>query len=99
MFVASTAWAQENGTAYIAFRVVGTRLNREAVNHVISVTGSMERRSQQNGRFCSQINEHAKVCAKLKSPMAVRLLPNVRPCVRLQGRPKVRRSILRHLNP
>ena len=39
MFVASTAWAQENGTAYNALRVVGTKFNREAVNHVISVTG------------------------------------------------------------
>ena len=39
VFVASTAWAQENGTAYGALRVVGTKLNRDAVNHVISVTG------------------------------------------------------------
>jgi hypothetical protein len=39
MFVVSTAWAQENGTAYNALRVVGTKFNREAVNHVISVTG------------------------------------------------------------
>ena len=40
MFVASTAWGQENGTAYNALRVVGTKLNREAVNHVISLTGT-----------------------------------------------------------
>ena len=40
MLAASTAWAQENGTAYNALRVVGTKLNREAVNHIISVTGA-----------------------------------------------------------
>ncbi len=40
MLAASTAWAQENDTAYNALRVVGTKLNREAVNHVISVTGT-----------------------------------------------------------
>ncbi len=37
--VGSTAAAQESGTAYEAMRVVGTQLNRDAVNHVISVTG------------------------------------------------------------
>jgi hypothetical protein len=39
LFVASPALAQEHGTAYEALRVVGTRLNRDAVNHVISLTG------------------------------------------------------------
>jgi hypothetical protein len=39
LLVSTPAWAQEHGTAYDALRVVGTRLNREAVNHVISVTG------------------------------------------------------------
>src|SRR6266446_5159958 len=33
------ALAQERLTAYDALRVVGVHLNREAVNHVISVTG------------------------------------------------------------
>src|SRR5260370_18180688 len=33
------AVAQERLTAYDALRVVGLHLNREAVNHVISVTG------------------------------------------------------------
>ena len=38
-FVATTALAQENPSAYEALRVVGTQLNRDMVNHVISVTG------------------------------------------------------------
>lgn len=33
------ALAQENPSAYDALRVVGTKLNRDYVNHVISVTG------------------------------------------------------------
>src|SRR5260370_27086247 len=33
------ALAQERSTAYDALRVVGVHLNREAVNHVISITG------------------------------------------------------------
>ncbi len=36
---ATTAVAQERPTAYQALRTVGNQLNREAVNHVISVTG------------------------------------------------------------
>lgn len=36
---ATTAIAQERSTAYQALRTVGNQLNREAVNHVISVTG------------------------------------------------------------
>ncbi len=40
MLLASTALAQESGTAYNALRIVGTKLNREAVNHVISITGT-----------------------------------------------------------
>jgi hypothetical protein len=37
---ASSVFAQEQGTAYEALRVVGSRLNRDYVNHVISVTGT-----------------------------------------------------------
>jgi hypothetical protein len=40
ILAASPAWAEENGTAYNALRVVGTKFNREAVNHIISVTGT-----------------------------------------------------------
>jgi hypothetical protein len=40
MLAAAPAWGQENGTAYNALRVVGTKFNREAVNHVISITGT-----------------------------------------------------------
>lgn len=36
---APAALAQENPTAYEALRVVGNKLNRDYVNHVISVTG------------------------------------------------------------
>jgi hypothetical protein len=39
LLVSTSALAQEQGTAYEALRVVGTRLNRDYVNHVISVTG------------------------------------------------------------
>ena len=39
LLMASTAAAQERATAYEALRTVGQRLNRDAVNHVISVTG------------------------------------------------------------
>lgn len=38
--LASAAFAQENQTAYEALRVVGNNLNRDYVNHVISVTGA-----------------------------------------------------------
>lgn len=39
LLFATSALAQEQPTAYQALRVVGTQLNRELVNHVISVTG------------------------------------------------------------
>jgi hypothetical protein len=39
LLFSTTALAQENATAYDALRVVGTKLNRDYVNHVISVTG------------------------------------------------------------
>jgi hypothetical protein len=37
--ISAAAFAQERPTAYEALRVVGNRLNRDYVNHVISVTG------------------------------------------------------------
>jgi hypothetical protein len=40
VLVSSTAFAQEQFSAYDALRVVGVHLNREAVNHVVSVTGA-----------------------------------------------------------
>jgi hypothetical protein len=40
LLCAPAALAQERPTAYQALRVVGTQLNRELVNHVISVTGT-----------------------------------------------------------
>ena len=40
LLLASPALAQERPTAYQALRTVGTQLNRDAVNHVISVTGT-----------------------------------------------------------
>jgi hypothetical protein len=39
LLLATTALAQENPSAYEALRVVGTQLNRDMVNRVISVTG------------------------------------------------------------
>src|SRR5947207_11390403 len=39
VLVSSTAFAQEQFSAYDALRVVGVHLNRDAVNHVVSVTG------------------------------------------------------------
>jgi hypothetical protein len=39
LLAASAVFAQDNPTAYEALRVVGNKLNREYVNHVISVTG------------------------------------------------------------
>ncbi len=39
LVIASPALAREHVTAYEALRVVGTQLNRDAVNHIISVTG------------------------------------------------------------
>jgi hypothetical protein len=38
--IASPVLAQERSTAYQALRTVGTQLNRDFVNHVISVTGT-----------------------------------------------------------
>jgi hypothetical protein len=40
MLFTSTAWAQEYPTAYHALRVVGTKFSRDAVNRIISVTGT-----------------------------------------------------------
>ena len=39
LFTASSAFAQENSSAYEALRVIGTQLNRQLVNHIISVNG------------------------------------------------------------
>lgn len=38
--LAPTAWAQDQATAYQAMRTVGRQLNRELVNHVISISGA-----------------------------------------------------------
>jgi hypothetical protein len=40
MIVATSASAQQSGTAYEALRVVSSRLGRPALNHVISITGT-----------------------------------------------------------
>jgi hypothetical protein len=40
LLLVTSAFAQESGTAYDALRVVGTRLGRASVNHIISVTGN-----------------------------------------------------------
>src|SRR5882762_5319992 len=39
LFLATAALAQENPSAYEALKVVGTQLNREMMNRIISVTG------------------------------------------------------------
>jgi hypothetical protein len=39
LLLGPAALAQENPSAYEALRVVGTQLNREMMNHIISVTG------------------------------------------------------------
>lgn len=39
LFLVTPVFAQEHATAYEALRVVGKQLNRELVNHVISVSG------------------------------------------------------------
>jgi hypothetical protein len=39
LLAAAPALAQENATAYEALRTVGQRLNRDYMNHIISVTG------------------------------------------------------------
>ncbi len=39
LLLATPAFAQERPTAYEALRTVGTKLNRDYVNHVIAVTG------------------------------------------------------------
>ena len=40
LFVATPIFAQENSSAYEALRVMGTQLNRQLVNRVVSVAGS-----------------------------------------------------------
>src|SRR6202035_377444 len=40
MICAAPALAQEQFTAYDALRVVGVHINRDAVNHVVSLTGT-----------------------------------------------------------
>jgi hypothetical protein len=39
LLVVTPAIAQERGTAYEALRVIGTQMNRNFVNQIISVTG------------------------------------------------------------
>jgi hypothetical protein len=39
LLLATPVLGQENASAYEALRVIGTQLNRELVNHVISITG------------------------------------------------------------
>src|SRR5690242_12540285 len=48
---AAPAVAQEQFTAYDALRVVGVHANREAVNHVISVTGAQGHPQPQTWRI------------------------------------------------
>lgn len=40
LFLAPPIFGQEHATAYEALRVVGARFNREAVNHIIAVSGT-----------------------------------------------------------
>jgi hypothetical protein len=40
LFVATPIFAQENSSAYEALRVMGTQLNRQLVNRIVSVAGS-----------------------------------------------------------
>src|SRR4029077_2236045 len=40
LFLARPVYAQENGTAYEALRVVGTQLGRGALNHIVLITGT-----------------------------------------------------------
>jgi hypothetical protein len=39
LLLSASAFAEEEGTAYEALRVVGTQLNRDFIHHVISVSG------------------------------------------------------------
>src|SRR5437762_13514352 len=39
LFLITPAWAQENATAYEALRVAGRQLGREALNHIVMITG------------------------------------------------------------
>lgn len=40
LFLAAPVLAQESPSAYEALRTIGTQLNRQAVNHVVSITGT-----------------------------------------------------------
>jgi hypothetical protein len=51
LFLAVPAFGQETGTAYEALRVVGTQLNREYINHAISVTGTNGRPQPETWRI------------------------------------------------
>jgi hypothetical protein len=51
LLFSASAVAQEAGTAYEALRVVGTQLNREYINHVISVTGTNGRPQPESWRI------------------------------------------------
>ncbi len=47
----TSAWAKNNPSAYEALRVVGTQLNRDMVNRVISVTGVDGDPQPRRGKF------------------------------------------------
>ena len=40
LLLATPAWAEENGTAYEALRVLGSEFGRDALHHIVSIHGT-----------------------------------------------------------
>ncbi len=88
LLFSTSALAQENPTAYDALRVVGTKLNRDFVNRVISMTGV-------NGNPQPETWKILLEDQRARGGVAT-LFPNARPCVRSSVRPKALR-LTRHV--
>ena len=77
-----------------ALRVVGTQLNRDAVNHVISVTGVDGTPQPANWKILVADQTRARWRARNGSRPTAASFPNARLCAPSSGRPKAPRSTL-----
>ena len=66
LLTAASALAQERATAYEALRTVGQRLNRDYVNHIISVTGVEGDPQPETWKILLDDSRARAACAKSK---------------------------------
>ena len=91
LFVAPAFAQEENATAYEALRVVGTELGRDALNHVVSITGVKGDPQPRKVENYFRRPPMVVACVNWKSPME-RLVPSIGRVARLRVPPKAQRS-------